>query len=190
MNRRLLVLIAAVVAALAGFAALGALTGGGEDDDEAALRALGAPAAEACRPVTDLPASGGSDHRAGTIEYERTPPNSGPHAARWATVPRRVLTVDDAVPVEQVVHNLEHGYVVVWYDPRTADVRELAEVLGAAEQRKLFAAPWPRAPLPAPYVITAWGHEQQCSAVSGAAIADFAREHGGTNGDAPEATAP
>jgi hypothetical protein len=160
-----------------------------EKPSEAALRQVGAAAGESCAPVVDVPPSGASDHRNGEIVYDREPPSSGPHAPNWVTVFRRVYTTDDLPPVEQWVHNLEHGWVVVWYAP-DAPTDVLTQALEAANTRKLVAVPWTRGTLPTPYVLTAWGHEQRCTAVSGAAIAAFLDEHGGENGDAPEPTAP
>jgi Protein of unknown function (DUF3105) len=61
-------------------------------------------------------ASEGNTHFAtGTdLTYDANPPASGPH---WPT-PAAAGYYDSAVPVEQWVHNLEHGYVVVLYDCR------------------------------------------------------------------------
>ena len=192
MSRRVIGVLVGIVAVLVVLGVIGTLAGReGSDDGETALRGFGPPAATACRPPTDHPASGASQHVAGDVTYDRTPPNSGPHHAQWATVRKRVYTPDDAPPVEQVVHNLEHGYVVVWYDPARTDGGPLDDALTPAQVRKLFAVPWTRdANLPAPYVLTAWGHEQQCTDVSGEAIANFVAEHGGGNGDAPEPDAP
>src|SRR5687767_6328570 len=95
---------------------------------EADLRQAGAAAGESCAPVVDVPAAGASDHRGGEIAYDRVPPSSGPHAPTWVTVRKRLYTVEDAVPVEQWVHNLEHGWVVVWYDAG-AETSELEQTL-------------------------------------------------------------
>lgn len=88
------------------------------------------------------------------------------------------------------MHNLEHGWVVVWYDPAAPGLPVLDQALAATSTRKLVAVPWTRSPLPAPYVLSAWGHERRCTDVPGAAIADFLAEYGGSNGDAPEPNAP
>lgn len=190
MSRRLVGIAVAVVLVLVALGVIGTLAGR-DGPDDAELRAFGPPASTSCRAVTDHAATGASQHVAGEVTYDRTPPNSGPHHAQWEIVRKRVYTPDDAPPVEKVVHNLEHGYVVIWYDPARTDGGPLAEALRRTTYRKVFAVPWTRdGGMPAPYVLTAWGHEQQCDEVSGEAIADFVAEHGGGNGDAPEPDAP
>lgn len=161
------------------------------DPDEEQLRKVGMPAAEVCGPVVDVPPTGASQHVSPPVTYDRTPPNSGPHMGSWVMVRQRRYPVEEAPAVEQVVHNLEHGWVVIWYHPQGTDTGRLDHALAAAKARKLVAFPWVGStPLPTPYVITAWGHEQRCTGISGVAIADFLKEHGGKNGDAPEPTAP
>ena len=144
-----------------------------------------------CRPVTSFPLDDlQPDHPMEPIDYDRTPPNSGPHDPRPVPRPERRYDVEDAPPVERVVHNLEHGWVVVWYDAGRADTTRLDAALLSADFPKMFAVPWTRGGLPAPYVVTAWGHEQRCAEVDGATLEEFAAEHGGENGDAPEPRAP
>lgn len=186
MDRRLLVVLGVVVAAAV---ALVVVVAGGNRVDEEALRRVGAGLGS-CGGIVDVPPTGASDHRQGTIEYDRSPPNSGPHAPNWVRVGDRRFAPGDAPPVEQVVHNLEHGYVVVWYNPTAPDLALLDEALAAADTRKLFAMPWAEGGMSARYMLTAWGHEQPCNGVSGEAIADFIKAYGGSNGDAPEPDAP
>ena len=143
-----------------------------------------------CEPVTHhLPTSGedAAKHVAGRIDYPRTPPNSGPHASSPA-LPSAPRSGAGAPTVEQLVHNLEHGYVVVWYEPAAADDAALDAALEGAP-RKVLAAPWSRGPLPAPYVMTAWGHEQRCTVLSRQVVESFYEQYGHTNGDAPEGAA-
>ena len=44
--------------------------------------------------------------------YNSDPPTSGPHYAQ----PAQAGFYDEALPDEQLVHNLEHGYIVIWYN--------------------------------------------------------------------------
>lgn len=187
MNRRLLAVLGVVVAALVVLGIIGTLAG--RDDSEPRPGDL--PAAQACSPVVDVPpAPGVPRHLNGELTYDRVPPSSGDHHPNPMTALRRVFTPEDGAPVERIVHNLEHGYVVVWYDPARADTELLDSVLDTIDERKVFAAPWPRGGMPAPYVVTAWGHEQHCTGVSGEAVRAFFAEHGGPNGEAPEPNAP
>ena len=185
MNRALLVIAIGFATVLALLVTVGLLS-----EDERGLRAVGKPAAEACQEMTDVQPSGANEHVEGTVSYTRVPPSSGRHATSPARIVKRRYLVNDAPPVEQVVHNLEHGWVVVWYDPNAADLVTLDEALDKADERKLVAVPYTRGSLPTPYVLTAWGHEQRCTAASGPALADFLAAHGGPNNDAPESNAP
>lgn len=188
MSRRVWIVLGIVVAVVAALIVVGTQV---DQPHEEALRKVGAPASEVCQPVTHHPPSGASDHVSPPVTYDRTPPNSGPHMGSWVIVNQRRFDATDARAVEQVVHNLEHGWVVLWYDTALADVAMLDRALEAAETRKLVAMPWVGTErLPTPYVLTAWGHEQRCTGVSGEGIADFLQAYAGRAGDAPEPDAP
>jgi hypothetical protein len=61
-----------------------------------------------------------------TVSYNTTPPNSGDH---W-TVPARCGFYPGGIPDEQIIHNLEHGNIVVSYnltDP--VEIDQLTEVI-------------------------------------------------------------
>ncbi len=60
--------------------------------------------------------------------YTSNPPTSGPHAG--SPVPFRVL--GRAVPKENLVHNMEHSGVVVWYN--TGDAAVIAELAAIVNQ--------------------------------------------------------
>lgn len=188
MNRRVTLVLGIVVGVFVLLVVVGLLTEKDEGSD--GLRALGAPAGTACSSEEDVPATGASDHVGGTVVYDRVPPSSGQHAVNWVTVRQRRYQPDSAPPVEQVVHNLEHGWIVVWYSPTATELADLDRVLDAVDERKVVAMPYVRGALPTPYVLTAWGHERRCTAVSGEAIADFVDAHAGKNGDAPEPEGP
>jgi hypothetical protein len=75
------------------------------------------------------------------ICYHSNPPTSGPHAQSPA--PFRVLP--SPAPKEALVHNMEHGGVVVWYN--TTDQRligQLADIVGAelTRQRLVVMSPY------------------------------------------------
>jgi hypothetical protein len=67
--------------------------------------------------------------------YNSNPPTSGPHAA--SPMPFRVL--ENPAPKENLVHNMEHGAVVVWYNTSNQDViRQLESIVNnAIDRRKL-----------------------------------------------------
>lgn len=180
----------------------------------AALADLGVAAdAAGCDAVATHPASGNQNHVAdGTkVPYDRTPPDSGPHYASPAPFTKRFYTAGDRPAVETLVHNLEHGYTVVWYRDSApqADTDALSAIAKTFTSedydpsQKFIAAPWTDAdgagfPDGKNVVMTRWtadptnpadttkqlGVRQACTAASGAAISSFMQTYPST--DSPE----
>jgi hypothetical protein len=124
------------------------------------------------------------------VEYDKAPPTSGRHNPTPLPVgAKKFYSRTDNPPPERAVHNLEHGYVVVWYDKSVGDpqLETLKKAADSAEGKFLFV-PWPRDDFPdgKHIVLTAWAWRQQCGDVSGAVIQEFMDKHGGPNGVAPE----
>jgi hypothetical protein len=97
-------------------------------------------------------------------QYNSNPPTSGPHYAEEA----RAGFFDNnnyQFPAGYLVHNLEHGYVIFWYNCDLLDetgcsnlkeqIKTIMDDLGGT---KLIAYPWPS--LDAPLVMTSWGRLQ------------------------------
>ncbi len=144
-------LVAVVIVAVTGYALLT------RDDDastDIAGGALGSSAkAAGCDDVVFRGAEGAGDHRpTGTqIDYPDAPPAFGPHWDVPADFARKFYTAQDRPELEQLVHNLEHGYTILWYDATVADDSDaLAQVQDIAAQfegqrdltAKFIAAPW------------------------------------------------
>jgi hypothetical protein len=108
--------------------------------------------AAGCQPVVKKPATGNQEHKPeGTaITYDDAPPAFGPHWPQPAAFQRKFYTADDRPAVETLVHNLEHGYNLLWYDDTVAENSDqLAQVRAIAakfEGKKLtdkfIALPW------------------------------------------------
>ncbi len=116
--------------------------------------------------------------------YDSSPPTSGPHYAEWADT--EFFT--EPLPPEQLVHNLEHGEIVIWYSPDApAEVQGQIEELVDQEPVATVASPY--ADIEAPYqlVLTAWRHSQACELVSQEVVNNFRREF---QGHGPEQIAP
>lgn len=163
-------------------------------------------AAAMCDAVITDTATGGQDHvGAGVhVDYAQVPPSSGRHFSIPATVNSRgFYTTSDTPPVEQLVHNLEHGYTVAWYDPKIdagqlSTLRDLAGLLhGKQKYVKFIAAPWDTTrgafPTGKPIALSHWaadshGYRQFCGQTSGAAIMNFMNSYPAT--DAPEPNTP
>ncbi|MFP5283346.1 MAG: DUF3105 domain-containing protein [Actinomycetes bacterium] len=168
------------------------------------LTDLGASlSAAGCDPVVETAARGNQDHvPEGTdVPYDRFPPDSGPHYDSPAPFAKHFYGTEDRPAVETLVHNLEHGYTVVWYrDTMPAEARDNLERIARTfagddtynPQNKFIAAPWSEAdgagfPAGKDVVFTRWyadpnnpadtasqkGIRQNCATVSGQAIADF-----------------
>ena len=186
---------------------------------EADLASLGVPAAEAgCQDVVTRPADGNNDHRpeGERILYEQAPPATGPHWGQFLQGPeiRKLYTSDDRPPVEQLVHSLEHGHTILWYDETVADDDAAMSELRAIARKfpsstdprdKFIAAPWTEddgEPFPddAHVALTHWsvgeakdvedqrGVWQYCSQVSGEAVEEFMGDY--PYSDSPEPDSP
>ena len=101
------------------------------------LAEIGGSTSSACAARELRPAEGTQDHvpQGTNVKYDDAPPAFGQH---WDTpAPFNAWFYDsaDRPPVEQLVHNLEHGYTVVWYDETIADDKDaLVELEGVAKK--------------------------------------------------------
>ncbi|MGH8866444.1 MAG: DUF3105 domain-containing protein [Actinomycetes bacterium] len=148
---------------------------------------IGVPIARAgCGSVIDDKTTGAAEHvPPGTpVKYATVPPSSGKHYDVPLPFSRKFYTADDDPAVENLVHNLEHGYSVVWYDDtlkgkQLEALQDLSERI-PQDRPKFIVAPWDeaRGSLPAGkhVAMSVWGHRQLCAEPSGKAIADFSEE--------------
>jgi Protein of unknown function (DUF3105) len=173
-------------------------------------------AAAGCDAAAETPASGNQDHVAeGTrVTYPELPPASGQHYATPAPFARHFYTMADRPPVEQLVHNLEHGYTVLWYREGAPaevvdDAERVAKTFGSDDYDpadKFIAAPWSEAdggPFPEGknVVLARWtanpqdpgdptqqfSVRQACTQVSGQAVKDFMAKYPYTSSPEPNA---
>ena len=90
------------------------------------------------------------------VPYKTDPPTSGPHYNRW--MPPSVYGKGEAAP-ELLVHNLEHGNVVIYFDQAALGKNEVDEL---TELSKKYIGQWDGVLLVAredkesPVVLTAW----------------------------------
>ncbi len=153
------------------------------------------------------------------VTYDTAPPAFGAH---WnvlgiapATFREKFYDASDRPELEALVHNLEHGYTIMWYDETIADsATKLAQVKAIARKfkesgdnqnfrNKFIAAPWTdededgkKFPDGQHVAFTHWkgdttkstGVWQYCSDVSGEALVAFTDKYPYT--DAPEAAVP
>jgi len=120
--------------------------------------------------------------------YTSVPATSGQH---WNTAdspgPWGVYT--SAQPQERVLHNMEHGGIVIWYQPSqvsTADVAALTQFVQqqiTTERFKVILTPWSGANFGHPIALTSWNWLLYQDSVDLDVIRSFLDAH---YGQAPE----
>jgi hypothetical protein len=94
-------------------------------------------------------------------DYTSVPATSGPH---WSSAdspgPWGVYT--NAQPQERLIHNLEHGGIVIWYQPAQVNAEDLASLTAFVQQQitterfKVILTAWSGADFGHPIALTAW----------------------------------
>ncbi|MFJ2759765.1 DUF3105 domain-containing protein [Nocardioides sp. NPDC087217] len=111
--------------------------------------------AAGCQKVTEMAADGNQNHIATGTEqtYTTAPPAFGPHWNEANVAPadmsRKFYTPEDRPDLEALVHNLEHGYTIVWYDETVSEdeqdeLRAIGDKFAGTSnfRYKFIAAPW------------------------------------------------
>jgi hypothetical protein len=110
------------------------------------------------------------------VDYNSTPPTSGPHTAAAASPGFHLETV----PPEELVANLERGEIVLWYRPDGSDVlKDQMQLLAQQEPRATVAAPFTEVPDGYSFYLTAWRHSQLCRSASQGVIDQFRTRYQG-----------
>lgn len=149
-------------------------------------------------PGVDVPIQGRNHIAVGQPHdpYNSEPPSSGPHY----DTPAEAGFYDTAPADEYLVHSMEHGYVIIWYncdqykdgtcDQLKANIKAVmgsAGVSGVTGTLKLIAVP--RAGQKTAIALSAWGHIDTPATYSRQEILDFIKGYrDGAN--APEPTLP
>jgi Protein of unknown function (DUF3105) len=93
--------------------------------------------------------------------YSSIPATSGPHWSS-ATAPGPWGVYNTAQPQERLLHNLEHGGIVIWYQTSKTTAADLTALTTfvqqqvTTEQFKVILAPWSGADFGHPIAATAW----------------------------------
>lgn len=102
-------------------------------------------------------------------QYSTDPPTSGPHYA--SQLDAGFYDESDVenmgpYPAGYIVHSLEHGYVVFWYNCSLLNEQlcdelkvEIQNVMDEADNFKVIAFPWET--IDVPLVMTSWGRIQK-----------------------------
>lgn len=133
----------------------------------------------------ERPRSQGSEHvQTGTpLDYDDAAPTSGDHYAAAADCG----AYSDRPDLPLVVHALEHGTVVLWYDPDVEDEARprLLEVMEEYDSHVIVA---PNPEIDEPVVATAWNRRMRFADIDDPAIDEFAdvyRNRGPESVDCP-----
>lgn len=221
-KRRTLAIIGAFVAVGLVIVGLGAypVIMDAREDSKLGGQSLGslgvAASAASCTEPVAKKAEGSADHRPEGQPpiYKDAPPATGAHYPTWAPMTRKFYTADERPELGYLVHNLEHGYNILWYDETIAgDETKLAAVEAIAKkfpgtdfENKFIAAPWTSEdgsafPDGAHVALTHWsmgdtngnpegqqGITQYCQDVSGEVVADFVEDYPYTDSPEPGAS--
>lgn len=166
-------------------------------------------AAASCdAPTTD--SGGGTGEHVGpgsnkpdqtSVDYDTIPPSHGAHFSTPDVSGRDFYSADDRPALETLVHNLEHGYTVLWYDgSKVKDTALLQDVADKGNKLpestgKFKVVEWDasRGAFPAgkPYALVHWakdaGHRQMCGDLSGQAVVDFVKKYPASDTQEPGA---
>jgi len=194
-----------------------AVVDAGRQRPDVAITAIGVPASAAsCDPATTDKAGGNGNHvqpsATPKVKYDTVPPSYGPHFDQPAvSKSRSFYTAADRPPMEVLVHNLEHGYTVLWYDQsageaKKAALEEIAKVTNKidAAADKFIVSAWDPSygELPAgkKFALSHWsatlaadkasvasqeGHRQLCGDLSGEVVKEFVQKFPRTSAPEP-----
>jgi hypothetical protein len=146
----------------------GSATGLPERGDEALLT-----------DVERVPSEGTEHVTRGTrIDYERVPPLSGPHYGTSA----EAGFYEETPALGAIVHSLEHGAVVIYYDPAALDGEAESSLRAYATEhtgawKSVIVAPNPNEEPATGYVLTAWRHRLRLDGYDEATVRAFLAEY-------------
>jgi len=120
----------------------------------------------------------GQDHVPETekVKYNSNPPTSGPHYAIWAQ-----WGIHAKAPLdERLVHNLEHGGVIISYKPDQIQGQVLEQIKAQVRQLSKNNARiilTPRQNMDTAIALTSWGYLQKLDRYDPAAVKAFYDAH-------------
>ena len=119
--------------------------------------------------------------------YPDRPGFGGQHFGSWI----KTGVYDELIDERALVHNLEHGYVLAYYD-EGADEAEVSELKSKAQELidddrpKIIVSPWDgELKNDKNFAFVAWTHRQQCELFDGNIFRVFADNFHSGSGDAP-----
>jgi len=219
-NRVRLQIIAGSIALLLVLAAMVtyAVIDSRKNQPDVAIAAIGVSAAAAsCDPPTTDKAGGNGSHvdpsKNPKVRYSTVPPSNGSHFAEPVVSDNKFYTAADRPKMEVLVHNLEHGYTVLWYDQaagetKRSELQELAKLANKidASANKFIVSAWDpsygQLPAGKKFALSHWsatlgagkttiasqaGHRQLCGNLSGEIVKAFVTKFPRTSAPEPGA---
>ncbi len=130
---------------------------------------------------TVVPICSDAQLEAGTITdpvcYTSNPPTSGPHSVS----PMAFKVLENPAPKENLIHNMEHGGIVIWYNSTNQDViDELTDLANEQIDRRRFVVMTAYSGMEAETIaVTAWTRLDKfpVSQFEKGRIEDFISEH-------------
>lgn len=169
-TRRNLLIGAGILAAVAVIAIVVIASGALNSPAPSPVAAAGSSAAT-CGNIQTFPEQG-RDHikpNQPHPAYSSNPPTSGSH---WETPQDWGIYTNQQVQ-EQLVHNLEHGGIIIQYnDLSPAEIQTLTNIV-QRDSHHMVLAPYPGLASGTKVAFTAWTHLQTCSGVDENVIRAF-----------------
>ena len=105
--------------------------------------------------------------------YNTNPPTSGPHYGS-PLAPIGTGFYSEPVEAEKVIHNLEHGQIVIYYNPDAPeDTVDDIVTLTKQEPEATVAVPYDDIEAPSQLVLAAWANLQECVQVAQEVVDEF-----------------
>ncbi|HET6817171.1 MAG TPA: DUF3105 domain-containing protein [Mycobacteriales bacterium] len=155
------------------------------------LAPTAAEKAAGCLGVHQDPLSAAALHVTTPVDYAKEkngdtnggtppiPPSGGRHNPVSLGDKTRFYPLSEKPRAERAVHNLEHGYIVAWYDSKTsaADLKTLQSLTTTLP--RFLVVGWWQGDLPADkhVVLTSWGRTERCGTASADVIRNFVSQH-------------
>lgn len=157
------------------------------------LKPTAAETAAGCTGVHQDPISPAGQHVTTAIDYSKAkygdteggtppiPPSGGQHNPISLGDTNRFYPLAEQPRPERAVHNLEHGYIVIWYDAKlpASEVSKLQAMAKDPKLSRVLVVGWYQGDLPDDkhVVLTSWGRTERCSTVSDSVVNTFYADH-------------
>lgn len=117
------------------------------------------------------------------VQYSSVPATSGTH---WTTPANWGVYTEAAPAIEsQVIHNLEHGGIVIWYQPGKLDAAGVQALTEYVQQQvrsakfKVILSPWSGGDFGHPIAVTSWNWLLYLDSADIAQVRAFLDDHYG-----------